>query len=66
VGTGSRGKEKRSGGRQCVKGSGGRVGGSVCKKTDVILVGEDHGANYDKAKDLGIALLDEAAFQKKL
>jgi len=38
----------------------------VSKKTDFVLVGEDPGSKYDKAKDLGITILDEASFQKML
>ena len=38
---------------------GGRVTGSVSKKTDYVVVGADAGAKLDKARDLGIALLEE-------
>jgi len=43
---------------------GGRVSGSVSKKTDYVIVGEDAGAKADDAKRLGVATLDEAAFLK--
>ncbi len=49
-----------------IKERGGKVSGSVSKKTHFVLVGEDPGSKYDKAKDLGIEILDEAAFQKML
>lgn len=49
-----------------IKERGGKVSGSVSKKTDYVLVGEDPGSKYEKAKDLGIQILDEAAFQKML
>ncbi len=49
-----------------IKERGGKVSGSVSKKTDYVLVGEDPGSKYDKAKTLGIAILDEEAFQKML
>ena len=45
---------------------GGKVNGSVSKKTDFVLVGEDPGSKYLKAKDLGIEILDEKTFEKKL
>ena len=64
--TGSLENLKRSEASQLIKERGGKVSGSVSKKTDFVLVGEDPGSKYDKAKDLGIAILDEAAFQKKL
>lgn len=49
-----------------IKERGGKVSGSVSKKTDFVLVGEDPGSKYDKAKILGIEILDEASFQKML
>jgi DNA ligase (NAD+) len=41
---------------------GGRVTGSVSKKTDYVILGEDAGSKADDAKRLGVATLDEAAF----
>jgi DNA ligase (NAD+) len=43
---------------------GGRVTGSVSKKTDYVVVGEDAGSKADDAKRLGVTTLDEAAFLK--
>ena len=43
---------------------GGRITGSVSKKTDYVIVGEDAGSKADDAKRLGVATLDEAAFLK--
>jgi DNA ligase (NAD+) len=45
---------------------GGHVTGSVSKKTDYVLAGSEPGSKFDKAKELGIRLLDEAAFRKML
>ncbi|OFW62321.1 MAG: DNA ligase (NAD(+)) LigA, partial [Actinobacteria bacterium RBG_13_63_9] len=39
--------------------AGGRVTGSVSAKTDYVVVGEDAGSKLDKARELGIALVDE-------
>jgi DNA ligase (NAD+) len=41
---------------------GGRVTGSVSKKTDYVVIGEDPGAKADTAKRLGVATLDEDTF----
>jgi DNA ligase (NAD+) len=49
-----------------VKAQGGKESGSVSKKTDYVVVGESPGSKYDKAKSLGVAILDEAAFRKLL
>jgi DNA ligase (NAD+) len=36
----------------------------VSKKTDYVVVGADPGSKYDKARSLGITILDEAQFEK--
>ena len=41
---------------------GGRVTGSVSRKTDYVIVGEDAGSKADDARRLGVPTLDEAAF----
>ena len=43
---------------------GGRVTGSVSKKTDYVVVGEDAGSKAEDAKRLGVATLDEEGFLK--
>ncbi|HTP69551.1 MAG TPA: NAD-dependent DNA ligase LigA [Dongiaceae bacterium] len=43
---------------------GGKVSGSVSKKTDYVVVGTDPGSKYDKAKELGVTILDEREFEK--
>ena len=45
---------------------GGRVTGSISKKTDYVVVGEDAGSKADDAKRLGVRTLDEAEFLKLL
>ena len=49
-----------------IKERGGHVAGSVSAKTDFVLVGEDPGSKYDKAKKLQIHLLSEEQFLKML
>ncbi|MDO8916315.1 MAG: NAD-dependent DNA ligase LigA [Coriobacteriia bacterium] len=44
-----------------LKALGAKVSGSVSKKTSFVVVGEDAGSKYDKALELGVPILDEAA-----
>jgi DNA ligase (NAD+) len=52
--------------RELIEASGGRVTGSVSKKTDFVLAGADPGSKLDKAKELGVKVIDEAEFKKML
>jgi DNA ligase (NAD+) len=45
---------------------GAKVAGSVSKKTTGVIVGADAGTKAEKARTLGIAMLDEAAFRALL
>ncbi|MDO4534897.1 MAG: NAD-dependent DNA ligase LigA [Clostridium perfringens] len=45
---------------------GAKVSGSVSKKTDYVIVGEDAGSKYEKAKTLGLNILSEEEFEEKL
>jgi len=45
---------------------GGHVSGSVSKKTDYVLAGSEAGSKLDKAKELGVKIIDEAEFKKML
>ena len=49
-----------------IKERGGHVSGSVSKETDYLLLGEDPGSKYDKAKKLGTQILSESQFQNLL
>ena len=43
---------------------GGKAGGSVSKKTSYVVVGADAGSKLEKAKSLGVPVVDEAQFEK--
>lgn len=45
---------------------GGHVTGSVSKKTDYVLAGAEPGSKVDKAKELGVRVIDESEFRKML
>ncbi|MDB5303002.1 MAG: ligase, partial [Phycisphaerales bacterium] len=45
---------------------GGKAAGSVSKKTSFLVAGESAGSKLDKAKELGVAVLTEAEFLKKI
>ncbi len=49
-----------------IKERGGKTSGSVSNNTDFVLVGEEPGSKYDKAKKLGITILTESDFKKLL
>lgn len=49
-----------------IKEHGGKVSGSVSKKTSYVVAGEDAGSKLQKARDLGVTVIDEAALLKML
>ena len=51
--------ESRSAIKEMLEALGAKVSGSVSKKTDFLIYGEDAGSKYEKAKQLGVQLMPE-------
>lgn len=55
---------KREEAKEIIESMGGKVSGSVSKKTSFVLAGEEAGSKLDKATQLGVTIIDEAEFKK--
>jgi DNA ligase (NAD+) len=60
--TGTLSKMSRDEAKEAIERRGGKVSGSVSKKTDYLVAGDDAGSKLIKAKELGVKVLDEQAF----
>lgn len=60
--TGSLEGFSRDGAKEAILTRGGKAAGSVSKKTDFVVVGENAGSKEAKARELGLQILDEAGF----
>ena len=66
VATGSLQNFTRDSVKEAIISRGGKASGSVSKKTDYVVVGENAGSKAEKAEQLGVPILDEAGFEKLL
>ncbi len=64
--TGGLANRSREEAGEIVQQHGGKVSGTVSKKTNYVVVGTDPGSKYEKAKELGVTVLSEAEFEKLL
>lgn len=64
--TGTLSQMKRAEAKKAIEAAGGKVSGSVSKKTDYVIAGEEAGSKLTKAQELGITVLSEAEFIGKL
>lgn len=64
--TGNLNTYKREEAKNIIEQLGGNVTSSVTKKTDLVILGENPGVKYDKAKELNIRIIDELEFEKMI
>ena len=62
--TGTLTKYTRDQAKQMIEDAGGRVSGSVSKKTDYVVAGTDAGSKLEKAKELGVSVIDEIEMER--
>jgi DNA ligase (NAD+) len=62
--TGTLARYSRDEAKKMIEDAGGRVSGSVSKKTDYVVAGSDAGSKLDKAKELGVPVIEEAEMEK--
>ncbi len=64
--TGSLEDFSRDSAKEAILSRGGKASGSVSKKTDYVVVGDNAGSKAEKANELGVTILDEGGFKQLL
>jgi len=62
--TGTLARHTRDEAKKMIEDAGGKVTGSVSKKTDYVVAGADAGSKLDKAKELGVPVIGETAMEE--
>jgi DNA ligase (NAD+) len=62
--TGTLERHTRDEAKKLIENAGGKVSGSVSKKTNYVVAGTDPGSKLDKARELGVAVIDEAEMER--
>jgi DNA ligase (NAD+) len=62
--TGTLTRHTREEAKKLIEAAGGKVAASVSKKTDYVVAGSDAGSKLDKAKELGVEVIDEDEMEK--
>jgi DNA ligase (NAD+) len=62
--TGTLERHTRDEAKQLIEDAGGKVAGSVSKKTDYVVAGAEAGSKLDKARELGVAIIDEDEMER--
>ena len=64
--TGTLEKYTRDDARRLIEDAGGKVSGSVSKKTNFVVAGAEAGSKLDKARELGVSVIDEGQLEEML
>jgi DNA ligase (NAD+) len=62
--TGTLARYSRDDAKKLIENAGGRVSGSVSKKTDYVVAGSDAGSKLDKARELGVSVIGEEEMER--